>query len=119
MALGHGGVKEQGGDGLSGKLLRSQKLRRTQSGSYFDGSRPRMKPAFSRTASLIALFAMSGGARNALGEEGTAAFEAKVKPFIERYCVDCHDAETRKADLQLDDLPADFDDPKTAGTWVH
>lgn len=38
--------------------------------------------------------------------------------FIEKHCVDCHDAETKKGGLDLTALPFYLDDPKTAATWV-
>jgi hypothetical protein len=41
-----------------------------------------------------------------------------LKPFLEKHCYDCHDAESRKGGLRLDNLAVDFDDGKTSATWA-
>lgn len=46
-----------------------------------------------------------------------ATFDTGVKPLIDAHCIDCHGADTQKAGLRLDTLPADFRDP--SATWVH
>ena len=42
-----------------------------------------------------------------------------LKPFLEKHCYDCHDADSHKAGLRLDNLPVDFRDEKSAATWAH
>ncbi len=32
------------------------------------------------------------------------SFESYVKPFLENHCLDCHDADTQKGDLSLDEI---------------
>ena len=39
--------------------------------------------------------------------------------FIQRYCVDCHDADTEKADLDLTSLSSDLNDTATLATWIE
>ncbi len=46
--------------------------------------------------SAILVFAVSAGA------EAPLDFENTIRPLIERYCVDCHDAELTKGDLNID-----------------
>lgn len=33
-------------------------------------------------------------------------FKGKVKPFLDKYCMDCHDADTEKGDISLENLNA-------------
>ena len=46
---------------------------------------------------------------------GLATFKKTAKPFIENYCMDCHDDETQKGDLSLETL-RDVS-AASAGTW--
>ncbi|MEA3207238.1 MAG: hypothetical protein QOE70_295 [Chthoniobacter sp.] len=46
-------------------------------------------------------------------------YEKLIRPFLEEHCVDCHDKEMAKGDLQLDSLAADFRDRKAAEVWMH
>ncbi|HZE97424.1 MAG TPA: DUF1592 domain-containing protein [Planctomycetota bacterium] len=39
-------------------------------------------------------------------------------PFLEKHCVECHDAETRKGSLDLTALKADTANPETFARWV-
>lgn len=41
-----------------------------------------------------------------------------VTPMIQKYCTDCHDAETKKGGLDLTALKFQLDDPKAFATWV-
>lgn len=43
---------------------------------------------------------------------------AAVKEVLGSYCTDCHDAETKKGNLDLTALGFDLDNPKTFATWV-
>ena len=38
------------------------------------------------------------------GRTGDLTFEKKVKPFLEKYCIDCHDNDSRKGKVSLEDL---------------
>jgi uncharacterized protein DUF1587/cytochrome c len=78
-----------------------------------------MKLLPSLTAALGTLLAVSGTGANVSAEDSPPSFQAKVKPLIEEYCIDCHDAETKKAGLRLDNLAADFRDSKTGAVWIH
>jgi hypothetical protein len=41
----------------------------------------------------------------------------KVDDFLGTYCLDCHDADTRKGEVSLDLLEIDWTDPHSAKTW--
>ena len=43
----------------------------------------------------------------------------KAQPLLEKYCFDCHDAETKKGKLDLENLKPDFLDSQSAGTWIE
>lgn len=45
-------------------------------------------------------------------------FTRQVQPLLREYCLDCHDAETKKGDLDLASLTFDLKDAKTFATWV-
>ncbi len=49
----------------------------------------------------------------------SAGYEKLVRPFLEKHCVDCHDKDMAKGDLQLDSLAADFRDRKAVEVWTH
>lgn len=40
------------------------------------------------------------------------------RAFLDAHCVSCHDAESKKGNLDLTALPADFADPKAFARWV-
>ena len=42
-----------------------------------------------------------------------------LRPFIEKHCVDCHDAEDAKGGLDFGKLPADLSQPETLAKWVR
>ena len=48
---------------------------------------------------------------------GQAITEPVVVNFLGDYCLECHDAETAKADFALDPLPFDFAKPSTVDVW--
>ncbi len=41
-----------------------------------------------------------------------------LQPFLEEYCLDCHDADSKKGGLDLTALKADFSTPKNFAAWV-
>ncbi len=41
-----------------------------------------------------------------------------VSPFLEKNCVECHDADAKKGGLDLTALKSDLTDPKSFETWV-
>lgn len=47
-----------------------------------------------------------------LGSSGALA------PFLEKNCVECHDAETKKGGLDMTALKSDLRDPKSFAAWV-
>src|SRR3954452_17068781 len=44
-------------------------------------------------------------------------YEEQVRPFLDRYCVECHGAEKPRKGLRLDRLSPDFADPAGHATW--
>lgn len=42
-----------------------------------------------------------------------------LRPFIEKHCVDCHDAENAKGGLDFGKLSADLGQPETLAKWVR
>jgi len=47
-----------------------------------------------------------------------AAPPAALSEVLENRCTDCHDADTKKGNLDLTALPYDLENPKTFATWV-
>ena len=46
------------------------------------------------------------------------AAEAKLAPFFTKHCIECHDAETKKGDLDLASLKPDFANAENFARWV-
>ena len=59
--------------------------------------------------SLLILFTISLPAAESFGH--------KIKPFINKYCVNCHGPKKQKSNLRLDTLSTDLNDLKTASQW--
>jgi len=70
-------------------------------------------------APLIAFLATGVLSHGAAIQNAPPTFETKVKPFIDAHCIDCHDAESHKGGLRLDNLPADFRSARTSKIWSH
>src|SRR4051794_26200648 len=47
-----------------------------------------------------------------------SADDGATKTFIQKHCIACHDAETKKGDLDLTALPYDYTKPETFARWV-
>ena len=43
----------------------------------------------------------------------------EIKPFIEKHCIDCHDAEMKEGGLDLESLDFDLTSKKVFKHWVH
>src|ERR1700722_17856568 len=43
---------------------------------------------------------------------------APARAFIEAHCVDCHDADSKKGNLDLDALSPQLDDPASEARWI-
>ena len=54
---------------------------------------------------------------NAAEPDPTAVFHATVKPFLERYCVQCHGPKRQESELRLDNLPAAITRASEAMIW--
>lgn len=49
---------------------------------------------------------------------GSYGAGSDVRPFLEKHCVECHDAETKKGDLDLTALKIEFANPTNFSKWV-
>lgn len=47
-----------------------------------------------------------------------AAPASDPRAFLSKNCIECHDAETQKGGIRLDDLAADFAKPEVAQRWI-
>lgn len=68
---------------------------------------------FCRALSSALLLAMSG-----ITAADHPAMRAAVGTFLQKYCVECHDAETKKGGLDLDALKYELASPEKFTTWV-
>jgi cytochrome c553 len=64
---------------------------------------------------VIACLGVLVEASTARGAERTVA---DFKPFMEKHCVECHDADTKKGGLDLSALKFDLATPTNFNTWV-
>lgn len=53
----------------------------------------------------------------AQAEEYTSSFPEKHAPFIKKYCFECHDAFSEEGKVNLEDLPYQITDIKSAELW--
>jgi mono/diheme cytochrome c family protein len=60
----------------------------------------------------VALLLATGGA--SAQEDGAA----KIRPFLQTHCVDCHGPEVKKSGLRLDNLKFDLTAPRVLATWI-
>ncbi len=52
-----------------------------------------------------------------LRQVGTAA-DHTLQPFLEKHCIECHDADSKKGGLDLTELKFELANPKSFSTWV-
>ena len=52
------------------------------------------------------------------GDRPAVSFNDTVKPFLTKHCVDCHSGDSAKANLNLENLTADFSGDETANRWI-
>ena len=69
-----------------------------------------LQPLLPACAAFLSLFA---------GIVRGADFSATLKPFLETHCIECHDADTHKGGLRLDNLGFDLQSEPGAGTWTR
>jgi len=65
-------------------------------------SSPSMTRLMFRITALIAAFALFDS--TSLQAAEPLDFEKVVRPFVQKYCVECHDADVRKGDFRVDNL---------------
>lgn len=53
----------------------------------------------------------------AAAAEGPADFDKSMLPFLQTYCLRCHDAKKQEGEFRLDTLPRDFADQAIAQRW--
>ncbi|MGB0596103.1 MAG: DUF1592 domain-containing protein [Rubripirellula sp.] len=64
----------------------------------------------------LATFSLSFVA-NATAESGAAAYQTQIRPYLSKYCFQCHGPEQQKADLRLDRLDPDMVSGSDADMW--
>jgi mono/diheme cytochrome c family protein len=74
-----------------------------------------MNRAFFLPTAVVALLLFT---QDSSAQDATATFQAKIRPFLDAHCTDCHGPEVKKAGLRLDELKLDFADPKTLALWI-
>ena len=50
-------------------------------------------------------------------QQPKAVFAEKHAAFLDNYCMDCHDADTEKGEVNLEDLPFDIETIEHAERW--
>ncbi|MDA9859332.1 DUF1592 domain-containing protein, partial [Rubripirellula sp.] len=54
---------------------------------------------------------------SATAESGTNAYQNQIRPYLSKYCFQCHGPEQQKADLRLDQLDPDLVSGSDADMW--
>ncbi|MDA7888605.1 DUF1587 domain-containing protein, partial [Akkermansiaceae bacterium] len=54
-----------------------------------------------------------------LGVMGKPGPDARLLPFLEDHCLDCHDSASEKGELNLEELTSNLDNPKIMATWIR
>lgn len=60
--------------------------------------------AFNRFGGFVVLLLVASFQRLAGAADVPSSFETKVKPFLGKYCIDCHGAKKQKGDRRFDEL---------------
>ena len=50
---------------------------------------------------------------------GSEHYNQNISPFLEQYCLDCHDDETSKGDLDISSLDYNLDDSHLLKKWEY
>ena len=64
----------------------------------------------------LATFSLSFVA-NATAESGATAYQTQIRPYLSKYCFQCHGPEQQKADLRLDRLDPDMVNGSDTDMW--
>jgi len=67
--------------------------------------------------SIVALGLLLAVPAAAKAADGAASFDQAVQPFLQTYCLRCHNAEKHEGELRLDTLSRDFVDQALAQRW--
>ena len=77
-------------------------------------------PTFACMLGIVAPCFLSVSTVQALegdGDRPTLVFEQGIRPFLTKYCIDCHGPRQQKANLRLDTLDADLLNANSSDTW--
>jgi hypothetical protein len=78
-----------------------------------------MRPMILRVKLLVALCLSVSVAREGSAQDREQhSFEATAKPFLVKYCYDCHSGDEPEAQFDMEELTADFSTDRTANRWV-
>ncbi|MEI6235327.1 MAG: DUF1588 domain-containing protein [Planctomycetota bacterium] len=73
------------------------------------------KLIFSAILSILLFLPLAHAGQTDPGNAGEVAFKKRAKPFLEKYCMECHDNDTEKGNISLENL-GDVS-PENAGMW--
>lgn len=71
----------------------------------------------SRTTTILCHVAIIVASISNVSAQSPPEFESFAEPFLEQYCLDCHDSETEPRGLSLEDLGSV--DSRNAGRWKN
>lgn len=63
---------------------------------------------------MVLLVAVNGTAKP---DDGSASFDQAVQPFLQTYCLRCHNEQKQEGEFRLDTLSREFVDPGLAQRW--
>jgi hypothetical protein len=78
---------------------------------------PLVEAKSSRKLAIVALGLLLAVPAAAEAADGPAGFDQAVQPFLQTYCLRCHNAQKQEGELRLDTLSRDFVDQALAQRW--
>jgi hypothetical protein len=70
-----------------------------------------------RSGLILILIGLCPSFAAAAGDDRVAEFDARVKPYLARYCVECHGAKRQENEFRVDTLPPEITRPDQAVAW--
>ena len=66
---------------------------------------------------MVLTLGLAGGVAAVELEPDTAGYEAQILPFMNRYCLECHDEDVQKGDVRFDTLTGDLVRGRDTELW--